>query len=262
MTQLTTVLITTYNYGHFIKYAIESVLEQDFPKEQIEIIIIDDGSTDKTKDIVQQYKNKLKYIYQENQGQGAAINNGLLNSKGKYIFLLDADDIFYPDKIKETINTFKKNETIGMVRHLLDTMDKKGKITPRTNNLNFPYQDDNIEWILTNSIYKTIGTSGLAYRRTHLKNLLPIPSDLKICPDEYLSNHIIFYSKIVTLNKHLGAHRLHGKNYFNSNIFSKKKIISFINIRRKLDYYLQMRLKHLGLDFKNDIFYHSNLFTK
>jgi glycosyltransferase involved in cell wall biosynthesis len=72
-----TVLITTHNYGHFIEQAIESVLSQDFPLNQVETLIIDDGSTDDTQECIKKYEPRIRYVYKPNGGQASALNLGL-----------------------------------------------------------------------------------------------------------------------------------------------------------------------------------------
>jgi glycosyltransferase involved in cell wall biosynthesis len=67
-----TVLIPTYNYAHYIQNAIDSILDSNFPQEEIEIITIDDGSTDNTRDVIGKYTDRVRYIYQENKGKASA----------------------------------------------------------------------------------------------------------------------------------------------------------------------------------------------
>ena len=86
---LITVVITCYNHGRFLSTAIESVLAQNYQYK--EIIVVDDGSTDNTKEIVSQYSS-VRYVYQANQGLSAARNKGIAESSGYYILFLDADD--------------------------------------------------------------------------------------------------------------------------------------------------------------------------
>ena len=98
------VIIPTYNRGHLIGRSIKSVLDQTF--EEFEIIVIDDGSTDNTKEIVDSYRNpKIKYIYQKNTERSAARNNGIQNASGKWICFLDSDDIY----LSEHLSTLKEN---------------------------------------------------------------------------------------------------------------------------------------------------------
>ncbi len=109
------VIIPTYNYGHFIIEAINSVLAQDYPKELIEVIVIDDGSTDNTGRLLQEIikeKPAIQYHYQENAGKAAATQIGIALASGEIIFNLDADDWFLPGKISKTVQIFRHDPTL------------------------------------------------------------------------------------------------------------------------------------------------------
>src|SRR6266436_367397 len=80
---LITVLITTHNYGHFIEHAIDSVLSQDFPLEQVQILVVDDGSIDDTRDRVKKYGSRVEYFYKPNGGQASALNFGFAHARGE-----------------------------------------------------------------------------------------------------------------------------------------------------------------------------------
>ena len=89
---LVTVIIPTYNYGRYICEAINSVLSSNFTQREIEIIVVDDGSTDDTLEKVRAYGDRVQYASQKNQGKASATKIGIGYAKGKYIFNLDADD--------------------------------------------------------------------------------------------------------------------------------------------------------------------------
>lgn len=92
------IIIPTYNTGNYVTNAIESVIATKF--NDYEIIVVDDGSTDKTELLVKPYLNKnITYLYQENSGLAAARNTGMINSNGKYLVFLDSDDLILPDKL-------------------------------------------------------------------------------------------------------------------------------------------------------------------
>src|SRR5688500_5842068 len=95
---LISVIIPTYNYGQFICQAIDSVLRSEFPQEEIEIIVIDDGSVDDTAYKAKMYGDRVRYVTQKNLGKAWATQVGINLSRGKYIFNLDADDLFLPNK--------------------------------------------------------------------------------------------------------------------------------------------------------------------
>ncbi len=96
-----TVIIPTYNRAHLIKDAVESVLNQTY--QDFELIVIDDGSTDNSKEVLIGYKDKLRYIYQDNQGRSSARNLGIRLAKGEYIAFLDSDDVWFPNKLERQV---------------------------------------------------------------------------------------------------------------------------------------------------------------
>jgi glycosyltransferase involved in cell wall biosynthesis len=99
---LVSVVIPTYNRSKLVTQAVESVLYQTI--KNIEIIVVDDGSTDNTRDVLEPYGSALKYIFQENQGVSVARNVGVAISKGELIAFLDSDDLFVPEKIEKQLS--------------------------------------------------------------------------------------------------------------------------------------------------------------
>jgi len=120
------VIIPTYNREHFLKIAIESVLNQIF--QDFELIVIDDGSTDCTKDLIKSYEDRrLKYICQKNHGVAHARNKGIENSVGRFIAFLDSDDSWVPEKLgiaKEYIDKFPEMK----IFHTEETWYRRGKL--------------------------------------------------------------------------------------------------------------------------------------
>ena len=107
------VIIPTYNSAQYLAEAIDSVLNQTYTN--YEIIVIDDGSTDNTIEILEQYKEKIYYIYQENQGVSAARNKGISLAQGELIAFLDADDIFMTHKLAKQVAVFDRQPELGIV---------------------------------------------------------------------------------------------------------------------------------------------------
>lgn len=126
---LVSVIIPTYNHALYIVKAIESVLKQNY--QPIEIVVVNDGSTDNTKEILSPYLSKIKYIYQSNNGLSAARNTGIKNATGEYIALLDADDKWLPKKLTKQMGLFLKNPKLDLVySDIYQSFD--GKIHPLT----------------------------------------------------------------------------------------------------------------------------------
>ncbi len=104
---LVSVVIPTYNHAEFLKQAIDSVLDQDYPN--IELIVLDDGSIDRTRSVLEQYKNKFFWETQENMGQSATLNKGWNRSKGDILAYLSADDLLLPHAINRSVECLMSN---------------------------------------------------------------------------------------------------------------------------------------------------------
>ena len=109
---LVSIIIPCFNYGRYLPEAFESIFSQSYPN--IEIILIDDGSTDDTRQIVERY-NKVKYFYQANKGLSAARNAGIENSSGDFLVFLDADDWLLPDAITTNLSYLMQDEALAFV---------------------------------------------------------------------------------------------------------------------------------------------------
>ena len=105
--ELVSVIIPTYNRSKLVTRAVESALQQTYPN--CEIIVVDDGSTDDTREILGSYKDRIKYIYQENSGQGVARNTGIRAARGKWIAFLDSDDIWLPEKLSRQMEILTRS---------------------------------------------------------------------------------------------------------------------------------------------------------
>ena len=119
------VIIPTYNRKKLIVRAIESVLAQTY--RDFEIIIIDDGSNDETKNVLIPYQSRIKYLYQENQGISAARNRGIKEAQGVYIAFLDSDDEWVEDKLAIQVDILDKNPPIGIIHNKLVILNDQGK---------------------------------------------------------------------------------------------------------------------------------------
>lgn len=106
-----TVLIPTFNRAHLLLECLDSVLAQTIPPTQI--IVINDGSTDNTSEVLQPYLGKIEYLEKKNEGKSQALNLALPRAKGKYIWVMDDDDVALPDALETHLNVLEKDPTIG-----------------------------------------------------------------------------------------------------------------------------------------------------
>src|SRR5690349_17748203 len=103
---LVSIIITNYNYSNFLAQAIDSALGQRY--HAVEIIVVDDGSTDNSRHVINCYGKRILPIFKENRGQGSAINAGFYQSHGDIVIFLDADDILLPDTVQLIADTYRK----------------------------------------------------------------------------------------------------------------------------------------------------------
>ena len=207
-----TVLIDAYNYGQYIEEAVDSALGQEFPREQREIVVVDDGSTDDTEERLRKYGDAIRYLRKPNGGQASAFNHGFENSRGEIVALLDADDVWLPGKLRRVCETFEKNPEAGMVYHRTHLWRDGEQL-----------EDDNYFADISGRVpenraallrYPMVGTSCLAFQRSALNELLPVPEELRSQADAYLTGLIIFVAPVHALPEFLAKYRLHGTNLF------------------------------------------------
>lgn len=210
------VIVPNYNYGDYIGGAIESLLEQSEAID--EIIVVDDGSTDQSRDVIQQFGNRIISIFQDNAGQAAAISAGFLKATGDIVCLLDSDDFFDVDKVKFVKQIYNYYPQIDWVFH--DLLQVEGKIRPQSGPVLF--NKDCITLINEQKKiqegkvgYDAPATSGMTFRRTFISDIFPLPAADSI----YISDH---YIKFYCLARGLGVHvsqalagqLIHGENLY------------------------------------------------
>jgi glycosyltransferase involved in cell wall biosynthesis len=207
---LMTVIIDAYNYGRFIEQAIDSVLSQDFPAEQLEVIVVDDGSTDDTAERVSKYGSRINYLKKENGGQASAFNLGFAQSRGNLIVLLDADDYFLPGKLRRVFEEFQVHPDVGMVYHRFPEMHANGVMAPAT-------EFEALSGFLPAdarklSKYRAHQTSSLAFRRSVLKEIFPIPESMRTQADAYVELTAVLIARVLAIEEDLAVYRIHGEN--------------------------------------------------
>jgi glycosyltransferase involved in cell wall biosynthesis len=212
---LFTVLIDTFNYGKYIEEAVRSVLEQDFPKEQVEILVVDDGSTDDTEERLKQFGDAIRYLKKPNGGQASAFNFGWKHARGEFIALLDADDVWLPKKLSRMHQVFVSHPETGMAFHRLLEWTEDGELSTRDHFIGVPAMrvPDSRFWLLC---YPMMQASSLVFRRAALEDLLPIPEVLRTQADAYLTALIIFICPVAGVDEYLAKYRIHGANLFHS----------------------------------------------
>lgn len=223
---LISVIINNYNYGRYLEEAIESALFQTFTEGKVELIVVDDGSSDDTQERVKKYAGKILYIAKENGGQASALNAGIAHSRGRIIAFLDADDYWHPPKLDVVYREFEKSEEIDFVYHFMNVVDDTGNVIDRYVYPNPPSgKNQFLERYLRGNLPWFAPTSGMTVRADCLRKACPIPGDFRIGADLYLHYILPFYARGISLiRKPLGSYRLHGNNLSGGNLLSPDKI--------------------------------------
>lgn len=119
------IIIPTYNRAQLLPRALETVLSQTY--KDFEVIVVDDGSTDNTPEIMKQFEGRVKYIRKENGGSASARNRGIEESKGEYIAFLDSDDYWMPEKLAEQVKILDAYPKVGIVYGRMPIVNEKGE---------------------------------------------------------------------------------------------------------------------------------------
>jgi glycosyltransferase involved in cell wall biosynthesis len=206
------VLVNNYNYGRFVGRALSSALAQDEPRA--EIIVVDDGSDDDSRAVLQAYGQRARIIHQSNRGQAAAINAGVRASRGEFICFLDADDWWAQGKLAAIVAAFEADARVALVYHRLQPVLSDGtailKPLPRTL----------CSGDLSPRLFKSAGwwpfpmTSAIAVRRSAWEEAGEIPEIFRISADAWLVGIYPFLGRVAALAESLGFYRIHANHWY------------------------------------------------
>ncbi len=226
---LVSIIINNYNYGHFLRAAIDSALNQTYP--HIEVIVVDDGSTDNSHEIIGSYKEQIIPVLKENGGQASAFNAGFAASNGEIICILDSDDLFVPEKVAEVVNVFGQHQDIDWCFHRLRFVDAKtGAFIKLSHESGSRICDFRTHAKKGKLPFHAPATSGLCFTRSLLELILPMPEVITITSDNYLKFTAVALSKGYFLDEQLAFLRLHDSNRYTArdNIQDQKANIKIL----------------------------------
>lgn len=206
---LVSVIITSYNYAQYLPQAIESVLAQTY--KNIEIIIVDDSSTDNTQEIIKKHSGIISVITKR-VGASAARNIGISHSKGALLVFLDADDYFYPEAVALNVAGFHKHSDSAFVAGAFDKVDTEGNILPSIEPRDF-YGSYYLELLKGNRI----GMLGNVMYRRELFFSFHFETSLRNCEDYALNLDISRYYPLHTYTTRIIAYRQHKSNKSGNN---------------------------------------------
>lgn len=204
-----TVVIGNYNYERFLRQAIESALAQQ--ETDVRVLVIDDGSTDSSRDIILSFGERIKPVFKENQGQSSVYNLGLALVDTEYVLFLDSDDVLYPNALAEALRAFDGSHYVK-VQFRLDVIDEDGVRTgAHVPNSTPPHDCSRL--LLRGWLYPSPPASGNVYRVSALRSVVPIPTSThhRKAADFFAIYGIAMTGHICSLETALGGYRVHRK---------------------------------------------------
>jgi glycosyltransferase involved in cell wall biosynthesis len=211
---MVSIIINNYNYGSFLREAIESALNQTY--ERTETIVVDDGSTDNSREIIAGYGDRIIPILKANGGQNSAFEAGFTASSGSIVCFLDADDTFLPTKVDRIVVEFEHHLNVGSCFHALQTVDEAGAELP------WPDMVLAGEYDFRRGIKEgtmpliNTASSGLCFQRSLLEQILPVSKPISLNSDMYVKWTAVALCPTLYLNERLTLQRIHSHNWYTS----------------------------------------------
>jgi glycosyltransferase involved in cell wall biosynthesis len=202
-----TIVICSYNYERYIRETIDSALRQ--VPERTRIIVIDDGSTDGCRPIIESYGDRITAVFKENEGQASSYNRGLALAETEYITFLDSDDILYDGCIARVLEAFESGDYVK-VQFRLDVIAQDGQHTGAHVPNSAPPVDC-AALLRKGWLYPSPPASGNVYRVSALRKVLPIPvsNERRIAADFFAIYGVAMTGPICSIDTPLGGYRVH-----------------------------------------------------
>lgn len=214
-------IIANYNYEKFVGAAIESVLSQD---EDVQIIVVDDASTDNSADVISQYVDRVHTILlKENRGQGGGLNVGFEVATGALVMFLDADDFLIPGAAKTILSNYRPD--VSIYHYRMHYGDEEGATFGVYPPMDQTLATGNIsERLRTQGHYDGTVTSGLVFSRSAVSNVMPMDEETyRYGADGYLCSTVPLYGESLSLTTPVSAYRLHTRQHSQfSKVYAKR----------------------------------------
>jgi glycosyltransferase involved in cell wall biosynthesis len=221
------IVVNNYNYEHFVGKAIESALQQTYP--QVEVVVVDDGSTDGSRRVINRYRDRVVTVEQVNGGQAAALNAGFAACRGDLVIFLDADDELHSKAAERVVQHLRPG--VAKLHFRLDAVDRHGAPLGFTNppaSKPLP-AGPVVQSLLRTGGYTTPVMSGNAFPRRVLERILPMPeAEWRISADGYLVTAAPFYGTVAAIEEPLGFYRIHGANAWAPDVVDGAQLSRFV----------------------------------
>lgn len=197
---LVSIVIPSYNHGRYVGAAIDSILAQDYPR--IELIVIDDGSTDDSREVLARYAGRIQQEAQPNQGQVATLNRGWLMSRGNILGYLSADDLLLPGAVSRAVHSLQNNPDAALVYCDFHLMDPDSAVVRRI-------RTPEVEYAQMVEQFVCPPGPGAFFRRSAFEKAGLWDATFKQMPDYEYWLRLGMYGRFVRVPEVLAAYRVH-----------------------------------------------------
>ncbi|MCC6591321.1 MAG: glycosyltransferase [Bryobacterales bacterium] len=252
------IIVSSYNYERYVAASIESALTQTH--RDIEVVVVDDGSTDRSMDIIRQYQGRVTIVTKKNGGQASAFNLAYKHCTGDLVFFLDSDDLLFPEAVAKCVAAWMPgcSKVHFPLEIILDDSTRTGALVPRAA---LP-AGEVLPELLREGMYVSPPNSGNAFSRGFLDKVMPIPeAEWAYGPDGYLVFLAPFYGSIAAVQQPLGLYRRHIQSVTNITAAGTVEMVkklnhmvqSFVELRKQLEHFAARHGRSLGA---NAVFTH------
>lgn len=205
------IIIPNFNYAQFVGVAIQSALDLDWPRK--EIIVVDDGSTDNSRDVIDRFvASGVRAIYPGKVGQTGAFSVGYAESRGEVVYVLDSDDIVHPQMMRQLALHWRPG--VSKFQFPMAFIDSAGQpsggVIPKFRGQPTPEQIR--LWYGRTGLYPTPPGSGNVYMRSFLEHIMPLEPGVDRATDSYMIYTAPFFGDVITVEKALASYRIHSSN--------------------------------------------------
>ena len=239
------IIIPNYNYGRFVGEAIDSALAQTH--EPVEVIVVDDGSTDESRAVIESYGDRIKAIFQENAGQTRACCNGFRQASHSIVMFLDSDDRLVPEAAAIAAREWPPG--VSKKQFSLQTLNAEGELLE----LHWPKYPTRTtaammrSELLRTGYYPCPPTSGNAFSRDFLAKISPFDAHPYV--DSVINTLAPLYGAVLTQDIVIGHYRIHGTNTYSTNEINVSRFARYIAGDDERIAILERHCRRLGIDF-------------
>jgi glycosyltransferase involved in cell wall biosynthesis len=244
------VVVDNHDYGRYLAEAVDSALGQTHA--DVEVVVVDDGSTDDSRDVIARYEGRVVAVLKENGGQASAFNAGFAAASGDVVVFLDADDALLPDTVARAVAAFEAEPALAKVQWRLDMVDGGGRPLGSSRpeaHLRMP-SGDLRGHVTGGGGYTWPPTSGNAFAAWALRRVLPMPEDgFRVSADAYLVPAVALLGPVRSLGGSGGRYRVHDANsYYRGGRLSLDAVRARVETQARAHAALGELAASLGLD--------------